>query len=300
MTHKKAGKGGLERKRSLAGFLFVLPWVIGFWGFLLRPLLSSALYSVSDISILTDGVYLQYKGFDAYYDAFFTDLYFVQRLTAQLGTMLWQVPVIVAFSLFMAVIMNGKFKGRGLVRTVFFLPVIVGSGVVMSIMNGDAISNAIASGTRSSMLFQTSGIDAILLDFGIGRELVNALMGIIDGIFTLAWKSGLQILLFMSGLLSISGSLYESARVEGATKWDMFWKITFPMISPVLILNVIYTIIDNFADYSNTVMQYIYTFVKSLNLGYSSALSMITFVIMMTIIGIAYVIINKRVVYAVQ
>lgn len=300
MTHKKAGKGGLERKRSLAGFLFVLPWVIGFWGFFLRPLLSSALYSVSDISILTDGVYLQYKGFDAYYDAFFTDLYFVQRLTAQLGTMLWQVPVIVAFSLFMAVIMNGKFKGRGLVRTVFFLPVIVGSGVVMSIMNGDAISNAIASGTRSSMLFQTSGIDAILLDFGIGRELVNALMGIIDGIFTLAWKSGLQILLFMSGLLSISGSLYESARVEGATKWDMFWKITFPMISPVLILNVIYTIIDNFADYSNTVMQYIYTFVKSLNLGYSSALSMITFVIMMTIIGIAYVIINKRVVYAVQ
>ncbi len=300
MTHKKAGKGGLERKRSLAGFLFVLPWVIGFWGFFLRPLLSSALYSVSDISILTDGVYLQYKGFDAYYDAFFTDLYFVQRLTAQLGTMLWQVPVIVAFSLFMAVIMNGKFKGRGLVRTVFFLPVIVGSGVVMSIMNGDAISSAIASGTRSSMLFQTSGIDAILLDFGIGRELVNALMGIIDGIFTLAWKSGLQILLFMSGLLSISGSLYESARVEGATKWDMFWKITFPMISPVLILNVIYTIIDNFADYSNTVMQYIYTFVKSLNLGYSSALSMITFVIMMTIIGIAYVIINKRVVYAVQ
>ena len=167
-------------------------------------------------------------------------------------------------------------------------------------MNGDSMPNALTFGTRSSMLFETAGIDAFLAEIGIGQQLIDLLMTVINNLFSLVWRSGLQILLFMSGQLSISGSLYESARVEGATGWDMFWKITFPLISPIIILNVVYTLIDMFSDYSNQVMQYIYTFAKSLNLSFSSALSTIYFLIIIAIVGAVYLVINRRVVYAVK
>ncbi len=290
----------LEKRRRIAGFLFVLPWIIGFWGFFLRPMLSALAYSVCNVTISENGVGLTFAGFKGFYDAFFTDLYYVRYLTGQLTEILWKTPVIIAFSLFMAVILNQRFAGRGIVRTVFFLPVIIGSGIALSIMSGDSMPSAIRFGTRSSMLFETAGIDTVLQNIGLGSELAGMLTEMVNSIFTLAWKSGLQILLFMSGLLSISGSLYESARVEGATRWSMFWKITFPMISPVLVLNVVYTLIDSFSDYSNAVMQYIYTFAKSLNLSYSAALSVIYFILIVAIIGITYAIVNRRVVYAVQ
>ena len=296
---KKKGSS-LERRRRRAGFLFVLPWIIGLFAFFIRPLLSSFIYSVSNVSFSSAGVTTEYMGFKNYHDAFFTDIYFSKRLVSELLKMLWQTPVIVAFSLFMSVILNGKFKGRSAARTVFFLPVIVGSGIALSIMNGDSMPNALTFGTRSSMLFETAGIDAFLAEIGIGQQLIDLLMTVINNLFSLVWRSGLQILLFMSGQLSISGSLYESARVEGATGWDMFWKITFPLISPIIILNVVYTLIDMFSDYSNQVMQYIYTFAKSLNLSFSSALSTIYFLIIIAIVGAVYLVINRRVVYAVK
>ena len=291
----------LEKRRRIAGFLFVLPWIIGFWGFFLRPMLSALAYSVCNVTISENGVGLTFAGFKGFYDAFFTDLYYVRYLTGQLTEILWKTPVIIAFSLFMAVILNQRFAGRGIVRTVFFLPVIIGSGIALSIMSGDSMPSAIRFGTRSSMLFETAGIDTVLQNIGLGSELAGMLTEMVNSIFTLAWKSGLQILLFMSGLLSISGSLYESARVEGATRWSMFWKITFPMISPMILVNAVYTIIDSFTTDSNSVMKYIQTvYTSSGGMVRSSAMAWMYFLLVMLILALlggifsAFVFYQKR------
>ena len=243
---------------------------------------------------------MDFTGFGGYARAFLSDMYYVRYLFSQLGSMAYNVPIIIAFSLLMAVIINGRFRGRTFVRSVFFLPVIAGSGIILSIMQGDAMSNSILSGTRSSMLFQTTGLKTILLDMGLGVEIVNFFMSIISEIFVLTWKSGLQILMFLAGLQTVSSSLYESARIEGATRWEIFWKITFPMISPMLVLNITYTIIDSFTDFSNQVMQYIYSFAKMLDFSYSSVLAVIYFVIVMVVVGIVYAIINRFAVYTVD
>lgn len=300
MASKNRRGMNLERRRSLAGIMFVLPWIIGFVGMFIRPLVSSMLYSVSNTKISPRGMILEYIGFVNFHKAFFSDLYYSQYLFGEVSGMVSNAVIILAFSLMMAVIISGEFKGRTLIRTVFFLPVICGSGVVLSILNGDVMSNSIISGERASMLFQTKGIDSLLLNMGLNYDLVTTLTGIVDGIFNLTWKSGLQILLFLSGLLSVSPSLYESAKIEGATRWEVFWKITFPLVTPILILNVVYTIIDGFTDYSNKVMRYILNFARELNFSYSAALSWIYFIIIMAIIGITYAIINKRVVYTVE
>ena len=297
---RPARRLSLEKRRSIAGILFISPWIVGFLALFLRPLVSSFVYSISDMKITTDGLVMHYSGFSGYLRAFVSDLYFVRYLTAQITSMLYNVPIILTFSLFMAVILNGEFRGRTFVRSVFFLPVIAGSGVVLSIMQGDAMSQSIISGSRSSMLFQTTALQQILLQSGLSQDVVNYFNSILSNIFVLTWKSGLQIVLFLSGLKTIPQPLYEAADIEGATKWEAFWKITFPMISPILILNLIYTIIDGFTDYSNKVMTYIYSFAKMLNFSYSAVLSWIFFLIVFLIVGIAYTIINRRVVYTVD
>ena len=167
-------------------------------------------------------------------------------------------------------------------------------------MNGDALSASIMSGARSSMLFQTSGIDKILMEMGMNTELINTLMGIVNGVFDLSWQSGLQILLFISGIMGISPALYEAAKIEGATAWESFWKITFPMLSPIMVLNAVYSIIDRFIDYNNGVLQYILGFAQKLEFSYSSAMAWLYFLVVGVLVGVVYIIINKRIVYTVE
>lgn len=233
MTKRKKRPRGLEGRRARAGVLFILPWLIGFFGMFVRSLVTSLVYSVSKTTIADFGMNTEYIGFDYYYRALFIDSNFVRSLIEEVGGMLPQVVIILAFSLMMAVILSGSFKGRTFFRSVFFLPVICGSGLILSIMNGDVLSASIMSGARSSMLFQTSGIDKILLEMGMNTELVATLMGIVNGVFDLSWQSGLQILLFISGIMGISPALYEAAKIEGATAWESFWKITFPCFHPL-------------------------------------------------------------------
>ena len=296
----KRKRYSLERRKARTGFLFILPWVIGFFGMFLRSMVGSFLYSVSSLSITPNGMEMRYTGFGQYGRALLVDSKYVRYLADEIGGMIPKVLVILAFALLMAVIMSGSFRGRTFFRAVFFLPVICGSGLILSIMNGDVMSNSILSGTRSSMLFQTNGIDQFLLRAGVSSDLVSTMMGIIDGMFDLTWQSGLQILLFMSGILSISPSLYEAARIEGATGWETFWKITFPMLEPTMILNAVYTIIDRFTDFENSVMQHILSFAKALDFSYSSTLAWIYFLIISILIAIVYRIINKRIVYTVE
>ena len=299
MKNILTGKGsrfGYEQKKKWAGFLFILPWLVGFLTLFLRPILSSVRYSVTDATI-TEGMKGDFIGLSLYVKAFSSDQKFVQYLTAELGGFAYHVPVILCFSLFLAVILNQRFHGRTVMRAIFFIPVICGSGVILQIMSGDAMSQSVISGARSSMLYQSSALEQILLNTGLSDDLVKTLTGIVSDIFNLTWKSGLQILLFISGLNAIPPHLYEAAHVEGATSWESFWKITLPMVSPIVIVNLIYTVIDGFTDYQNSVMTYILDFGKRLEFSYSAALSWIYFVLVGAIVGIVYAGINRRVTY---
>jgi ABC-type sugar transport system permease subunit len=213
--------------------------------------------------------------------------------------MIYQVPVIVIFSLFIAIILNQKFFGRTFVRATFFLPVIIASGVVISIIKGDFLSQAMMSTTSVSHLFSTTFLNSLLSESGIPYSLTSLITTTVDNMFELIWKSGIQILIFLAGLQTIHVSQYEAAKIEGATGWEIFWKITFPMISPITILNVMYTIIDSFRDYSNPVINQIATSTQQLKLEFSLAMSWSYFAFVIFVIACVYVVINRYVFYQV-
>ena len=289
-----------ESKKSLAGFLFVSIWVIGFIFFFLLPFLQSVRYSFSDIVVNPNGWYtLNFIGWKNYIKAFTTVAEFLPAVFSSIGAMLYQVPIIVLFSLFVAIILNQKFVGRTFVRGIFFIPIIVANGVILSIMNGDVLSQTIMQGSSSSTLFQSEFLYELMFKSGMSQEFVNGLTGVVDSLFALIWKSGIQIIIFLAGLQTIADSMYEAAKIEGATGWETFWKITFPMISPMIILNLIFTIIDSFTDYNNVVMKYINEQQIGMRLAYSSTLGWIYFLMVAVIIVMVYLIINKRVFYQV-
>jgi ABC-type sugar transport system permease subunit len=299
LYRKSKAQFSYQKKKSLAGFLFIFPWVVGFTLIFLRPLVSSIVYSVSKINFNTGGVgySLNPVGFTNYIYAFTQDPEYVRLLTSSLLNMAYQVPIIVLFSLFIAIILNQKFFGRTFARAVFFLPVVIANGVIISLIKGDALSQVFLSRVSSSQLLQTNLLGKLLIESGISMKVASSITGTVDSLFELIWKSGLQILIFIGGLQSISPSLYEASKVEGATGWENFWKITFPMISPITMLNLVYTIIDSFTDYNNPVMSYVSRFASELHFEYSSAIAWIYFIIVALVLMVAYFTINRHVFY---
>lgn len=290
-----------ERKKSMAGFFFMLPWLLGFLFITMRALITMVAYSFSKTTITTVGMQLEFIGFDNFIKAFKTDLDFSRNLTSEISKIAYNVPIIVAFSLFMAVLLNNEFKGRTIARAIFFIPVIVGSGgIILSFMNGDSTSGAMMSGERSSMLFSATSLSTILRESGVSEDFVDLVNKVTSNVYNITWHSGLQIVLNIAGLKSVSPQLYEAADVEGASSWEKFWKITFPLLMPILMINLIYTIIDSFTDYNNSVMAQILNLGRQLQFAYSSALSVIYFIIVSVVVVIVYFIINKRITYTVN
>lgn len=286
-----------EKKKSLSAYLFLLPWLIGFFGLFARTFITSIIYSFSEMKISTNGAQLSFIGWQNYSKAFLVDAQFLPQLTAQLKDMIINVPLILIFSLFIASLLNQEFRGRVIARSIFFLPVIIGSGIVMSIMHGDSLSQDILKGTRASGLFESATFFDMLQDSGINSDIVDEMMAIVNNIFDLSWRSGLQIILFLAALQTVPDQLYEVAKVEGATSWEVFFKITLPMIAPIMLVNVIYTIIDNFTDYNNTLMTYILNIGRRLDFAYSAALGNVYFVIIFVIVVLVLLLIGKRITY---
>jgi ABC-type sugar transport system permease subunit len=288
------------QRKAWTGFLYILPWFIGFIYFFADPFIRSLVYSFSHVSLGVGGVELEWVGIRNYVFAFTADQKFVRALSSSVVQMLSGTPLIVVYSLFIATIINQQFRGRLLVRAIFFMPVIIASGVVISILRGDVLSRAILSGERVSALFEGGGVTGFLLRAGLPLDLVRFIQQSVNNIFELSWRSGIQILVFLAALQTIPRSMYEAASMEGATSWESFWKITFPLITPMVLVNVVYTIIDAFVDFSNPVMQMIAIFSRDLKLAYASTLSWIYFVIAFVVIAIVYGLMNRRVFYRVD
>lgn len=285
-----------EKKKRRYGYVFIAPWFIGFIFLFLLPMLQSIRYSFSDIN-LANGLSMKFAGLSYYERAFVKDTEFLPRLGTAMSDMAYQVPLVLVFSLAIAYVLNGKFRGATFFKSVFFLPVIVASGVVITIVQGDAFAQVMNNAEAASSLYRATSITSVLLNMGLSADLVASLEVITGNIFNLTWKSGIQILIFIAAFKSVPVGLYEASTIEGATAWETFWKITFPLISPMILTNLIYTIIDTFTDYSNPVIQYIATNSQKVELSFSAAMSWIYFIIIGVIMAAVYIIVNRKVFY---
>lgn len=284
----------IEKRQTRAGWVFALPWLIGLIYFFIIPFAQSVWYSFNDVNISVDPPGLKYEwvglfNFDYMLNV---DNAFKQSVVTAITDLLYTVPVVLVFSLFISLLLNQKFRGRMLMRGIFFLPVIIASGVVINIIQTDVFSQNTMQETQS--IFQTGAIEEAMVRVGLPTEIVDLITGVTSGIFDLSWKSGIQILLFISALQGIPTSYYEAASIEGANAWESFWKITFPVLSPTSFLVVIYTIIDSFVDVSNPVMERILERFDNVNFSFASASAVIYFVVIMVIVGLIALVFSKR------
>ncbi len=299
----KKKKMSLMAKRSITGYLFILPWLAGFLIFYLRSLIMTANFSLSEISVAVGGGYnSEFVGLQNYLFAFRAHGSFKQVLTTSVGNMLIDVPLITFFSLLMAMLLNKKFKGRTLVRAIFFLPVIMNSAAITAAieMSRQMLAGGL-SASSAEMASASSGMGMAYYvqmfgNLGIPEAILEYIVAAVARINDIISASGVQIIIFIAALQSIPGSMYEVAKIEGATAYETFWKVTFPMVMPHIITNVVYTVVDNFAESDIVEMAYDTAFTE-INYGLSSAMSLVSTVIVCAILVLVCGFIQKRTFY---
>ena len=288
----------LSTKSAWTAQLFILPFYLGFLFFFFSPLLESLRMSFSNVAVDPSiGYQLTDVGFANYRVAFLEDASFTTSLTNSFSAMAWKVPVILVLSLFLAIIINQKFRGRVFVRAIFFLPVIFASGVALMMINSDSVASSVIAGSvvTGGEITQTSALDQLLVNAGFSSEIISIATKIADNLFSMVWRSGIQMIIFLAGLQSIPSTLYEASSIEGATAWEDFWKITLPMLSPTILINLVYTIIDNFTDANNDIMRQVTNLMaKSVSkTGLASTFAWIYFVFIGLILLLVMLIFSK-------
>lgn len=292
----------MKLKKAITGYLFISPFIIGFIAFMIVPLFESLRMSFSNVIVGTGngGFVLEYIGLDNFVKAFTVDPDFNRWLTEEMTRMAVQVPTTLIVSFFMAMLLNQSFKGRGLVRAIFFLPVILSSGVLV----GLEYNNSLLSGMQSYIEdnTQSANITAVLEDIlsnsGFGRDFLEIVYSTVNNVYDVVIVSGIQIIIFLSGLQTISKSMYEAAIIEGCTAWESFWKITLPMVSSVILVNVIYTVIDFFMKTNSQIMTKISeTMIAKMDYGFSSAMAWIYFGAVILVIAVFSAITSRWVYY---
>ncbi len=313
MTAAKAKKTSAKRKKIVSldskkartGWLFVLPFVIGLVLIYLPIVIDSLTYSFSDIIRLPankgGGYRLEWAGLKHYKAAFTEDQYFTEMLGTGLLDLVLDIPAIVIFSLFVAVLLNKKIFGRAAFRAIFFIPVILSTGLIDTISGMGAVGqDYMGSGSTmddgsgeaaagASEIVSMADFSWLFKNMQIGTGLLDYVTAIVNDIYGIINRSGVQMLIFLAGLQSVSPAIYESCSIDGATGWETFWKITFPMVSPMILVNSIYTVIDSFTSSDSAIMSYINNkYVVDIATGgreLATAMSWIYFLIVMVIIA---------------
>ena len=298
---KKKRRGlNLNRKRAMMGYLFVLPFIIGLITFFLVPLIQSFIFSINKLEVVEGGYNLLPVGLSNYNRALRVHATYARDLVESVLYMLTNVPLIIIFSFFAANLLNQKFKGRSLARAIFFLPVILTSGVMLVIDSGDLLQSSLGMTQTDGQegAFRAVELARLLLRSRLSPTFIDYIISAVDRIYEIVSASGVQILVFLAGLQSISPSLFEASNIEGATGWENFWKITFPMVSPLILVNTVYSIIDSLTNSSNVVMGMIRdTAFASNDFGLSSAMAWLYFLAILAIVGIVVKLVSKVVFY---
>ncbi len=282
---KKVRSFSLERRRAIAGYIFTLPFMIGFVVFLAYPLIQNLILSMGTITEI-QGLKTEFVGMKHYAQLFLEDTRFVPAFIETIQqTFLW-TPFILVFALFIAILLNRKIHGRGFFRVVFFMPVLLGSGYIMQQLGG-----------AGSILALPEGFSQFL-SYSFNPQLADFFSELLSQIMKVFWKTGVQIVIFLSALQSIPDSYYEAARVDNANGWDCFWKVTLPMISPTILLNAIYTIVENFGSTDNAIGAYIVsTGMNNANFELAAAMGWVYFLVVLLLVGLIFLVSGKVVKY---
>lgn len=287
-------KRSVEMRNSRNGFLFVLPWTVGFLLFFLVPLLQSIIFSFADVKTTTQGLQIDLVGLENFRYVFYESAKYVDNLVDSVASFAYQIPIVIILSLIIAVSLNSKFRGRTFFRMIFFIPVIIATGVILDFLMGDSVMEEMRSATQGSSSVYLSGLidfNKVFMQLGLPDAVMTVISDYVNEIFDLVWKCGIQIVLFISGLQSIPDQLYEVSKVEGANKIEEFWYITVPMLGNTLVLVLIFTAIDFCVSTDNAVVKQAYTLLlNEQNYSESSAMMWSYFAIVSVILGAVYLI----------
>ncbi len=299
---KKWFKLNVKSRKQIVGFTFVLPFLIGFTIFFAAPFLQSIIFSFNSLSLTREGYNLKYVGFNNYYNILFVDANFIPALIEEFFRTIVYIPAILFFSFFAAMLLNGEFKGRWLARVIFFLPVIMGAGILRQLEQMDFLTEMLQAGAAADEIAGSAVsaqiIKNVLFQLRLPDFLIIYIVDAIENIPNIIQDSGVQILIFLAGLQSIPKFLYEAAEVEGSTGWESFWMITFPLLTPLMITNIVYTIIYSFTSVDNELVIYIRNVAfGGMGYGVSVAMSWFYFIMIALILFIVIYLLGKRAYY---
>ncbi len=297
---KRRKVASLDKKKAKAGWWFILPFLFGFVKVYVPIVYRSIIYSISDKANASG----QIIGFENYIHILTEDENFTKTLTGGIQQLVFDIPAIVIFSLFMAVLLNQKVLGRAVFRAIFFVPVILGTGLIDEL---DSLANPVldnmqqqqgatdgGTGTSATEIISTYDLAKLFEGMKVGTELVEYVTDLVNNIYGIINRSGVQLLIFLSGLQSISPAIYESCSIDGATTWETFWKITFPMISPMILVNTVYTVIDAFTSQGNSVIRLI---LGTQQQPIAAAMAWVYFLIVLVLIGAVTAFVSSFVFY---
>lgn len=283
-----------KMRENLVGFSFIGIWIIGFLIFMVYPLVNSLIYSFSDVKIMGTGIKVTFQGVKNYQNIFQIEqgFEFISSLMTFLKELVLQVPIIIVFSVIIALLLNQPLKGLGIFRSIFFLPVIISSGPV--------INELISQGAGGTNLINNYGFIQII-NSTLSDTFAEPVVKIFSQIIIIFWFSGVQILIILAGLQKIDKQVYESAQIDGAGPWEMFWKITLPSLRQLILINAVYTIILIATFSENDVILKIKANMFNIKTGYGMACAMawFYFVVLIIIIGLTALVLipkNKKVV----
>ena len=285
-----------KRDNQMIGLVFVLPFIIGFVLIFSKILYDGLHAAFSTAELGTAGITYKFVGFENFHYALRVDPLFIQRAWTDLKSLLVTIPLNMIFSLFIAVVLNNKIWGRTFFRVIFFLPVIISTGLLTALDDNNAVMTAMSAAAvesgSNSAIANIGDITSFLQQLKFSPSLISAVSGIADNVVNIVNRSGVQILMFLAGIQSISASVYEAADVEGATAWEKFWKITLPMVSPIIVVCLVYTVIECLSNSESSLMGYIeYLAFTGGKFGEAAAMSWLYFVAVILMLGLIGIVI---------
>ena len=300
-AEKRKKAATLERRTAKAGYIFVLPFIIGFFGIYVFTLFDSVWLSFHNLILGANRFSLEYVGLAHYRFALLEAPDFFRNVIEAVAAMILELPIIILFSLLVAVLLNQNFPGRTFFRVIFFIPVILSTGIVARADVSNFILINVMENSSAEFGTPTTGLDFFLdISRFLGQMTFSPAMAgyvhdAVNNIFDVVNRSGVQILLFFSGLQAISPSVYEAAQIEGASSWESFWKITFPMMSPIIMVNTIYSVINSFTRSDNPIMLSILSLIG--DYGLRNAMAWIYCFVILVVLSAAYGITSRMAFY---
>ena len=292
MKRKKKNRG-IEELKGRYGLMFISPWILGIVIFFLLPIVQSVIYSFSEMTVTASGIVTKFLGIDNYKEILLSDINYMPWLEESIVSFFYSLPIILLLSLVLALILNQKFRGRLFFRALYFLPVIIATGGVIKLIFQTTASDVSGMGVSDSFSSGMFSIDDIVIWLNLESEIAVYIQTVISKIFDLIWNCGIQIILFLAGLQSVPTSLYEASKVEGATKWEEFWFITFPMLSRVTLLVTVFTMVDLITNERATLISEVYSMMRSGIYDITSAMLWFYFLVSGAIMGLIVFLYNR-------